>query len=146
MSKSKTFENELLQNIFNNLAMTGIGDANGIQPSATAGVLFLSLHTADPGEAGTQATNEISYTGYARQSVVRGPSGFTISGSTVTLAANLDFPEMTGGTGGTVTFFAVGKSVSGATNMLYSGNVTPTITVAIGVTPRLKLTTSVTEN
>jgi hypothetical protein len=146
MSKSKTFENEFLLNIFNNVAMAGIGDVNGIQPSATAGVLFLSLHTADPGETGTQATNEISYTGYARQSVVRGAAGFTVSGSTVTLAANQDFPEMTGGTGGTVTFFAVGKSVSGATNMLYSGSVTPTIAVALGVTPRLKLTTSVTEN
>lgn len=146
MSKSNTFENEILAHIFNNAAISGIGDANGVLPSAVAGVLYLSLHTADPGEAGTQATSEIAYTGYARLAVARSAAGFVVSGATVTLAANADFGEMTAGVGGSVTFWAVGKAASGATNILYSGSVSPTIAVAVGVTPRLKMTTSITED
>ena len=52
MSKSNTFENDLLQLLFNNVDIADIGDAAGIQNSATAGSLYLALHTADPGEAG----------------------------------------------------------------------------------------------
>lgn len=146
MSKSNTFENELLLLLFNNTDIPNIGDAAGIQNSATAGSLYLSLHTADPGEAGNQSTNEIAYTGYARQAVARSGAGFTVSGNSVTLTNNVDFPEMTGGAGGTVTHFAVGKEVSGATVILYSGTTDPDILVSSGVTPRLKQATSVTED
>lgn len=146
MSKSNTFENELLLLLFNNTDIANIGDAAGIQNSATAGSLYLSLHTADPGEAGNQSTNEIAYTGYARQAVARSGAGFTVSGNSVTLTNNVDFPEMTGGAGGTVTHFAVGKEVSGATVILYSGTTDPDILVSSGVTPRLKQATSVTED
>lgn len=146
MSKSNTFENELLLLLFNNTDIANIGDAAGIQNSATAGSLYLSLHTADPGEAGNQSTNEIAYTGYARQPVARSGAGFTVSGNSVTLTNNVDFPEMTGGAGGTVTHFAVGKEVSGATVILYSGTTDPDILVSSGVTPRLKQATSVTED
>lgn len=146
MSKSNTFENELLLLLFNNTDIPDIGDAAGIQNSASAGSLYLSLHTADPGEAGTQSTNEIAYTGYARQAVARSAAGFTVAGNSVTLTNNVDFPEMTGGAGGTVTHFAVGKEVSGATVILYSGTTDPDILISAGVTPRLKQATSVTED
>lgn len=146
MSKSNTFENELLLHIFNNADIPDIGDAAGLQNSVANGSLFLSLHTSDPGEAGTQSTGEIAYTGYARQPVARTAGGFTVSGNTVTLTSNVDFPEMTGGAGGLVTHFAVGKAVSGATVVLYKGSVSPTITISAGVTPRLKAATSVTED
>lgn len=52
---------DLLELIFNNTAWANIGDAGGLQPSASAGSLYLSLHTSSPGEAGTQETNEVSY-------------------------------------------------------------------------------------
>lgn len=146
MSKSNTFENELLLHIFNNSDIANIGDAAGLQNSVAAGSLYLVLHTADPGEAGTATTSEISYTGYARQAVARSGSGFTVSGNAVTLTSNVDFPEMTAGAGGTVTHFSVVKEVSGASVILYSGAVTPNITVATGVTPRLKAATSITED
>lgn len=146
MSKSNTFENELLLHIFNNADIPNIGDAAGLQNSVATGSLFLVLHTADPGEAGTATTSEISYTGYARQAVARSSAGFTVSGASVTLTSNVDFPEMTGGTGGTVTFFSVVKELSGASVILYSGSVSPSIAVATGVTPRLKAATSITED
>lgn len=46
---------------FKNTAWANIGDASGLQPSGTAGSLYLSLHTSSPGEGGTQSTNEIAY-------------------------------------------------------------------------------------
>lgn len=146
MSKSNTFENELLLHLFNNADIANVGDAAGLQNSVAAGSLYLVLHTADPGEAGTATTSEIAYTGYARQAVARSSAGFTVSGASATLANNVDFPEMTGGAGGTVTYFSVVKEVSGASVILYSGTVTPNIAVATGVTPRLKAATSITED
>lgn len=146
MSKSNAFENELLLHIFNNANIPNIGDAAGLRNSVAAGSLFLALHTADPGEAGSAATSEIAYTGYARHAVARSGAGFVVSGASVTLAANADFPEMTGGIGGTVTFFSVVKESSGASVILYSGAVSPSIAVATGVTPRLKAATSITED
>jgi len=71
MSKSNTFENQYLQLIFNNVDIPNIGDAGGIQNSAVAGNLYLALHTADPGEAGDQTTNECAYTSYDRVAVAR---------------------------------------------------------------------------
>lgn len=146
VSKSNTFENELLLLLFNNTDIPNIGDAAGLQNSAADGSLYLALHTADPGEAGTQSTNEISYTGYARKAVARSGAGFTVAGNAVTLAADQDFGEMTAGAGGTVTHFSVGKESAGATVILYSGTVTPNIVVTNGVIPRLKAATSITED
>lgn len=148
MSKSNTFENELLLHIFNNANVANIGDATGLRGSTTAGNLFLTLCTGDPGEAGTALTNEIAYTGYARQPGARaaGAGGFTVTGNSVSPTSNVDFPEMTAGAGGTVTHFAIVKEVSGASTILYSGTVTPNLVVQVGVTPRYKPTSAVTED
>lgn len=146
MSKSNACENSLLLLIFNNTDFATIGDAGGLQNSAAAGSLYLSLHTSDPGEAGSQTTNEIAYTGYARVAVARSSAGFTVSGNAVTLTANADFPEMTAGAGGTVTHFGVGTASSGAGVLLYSGTTDPDILISNGIIPRLKTTTSITED
>lgn len=138
MSKSNAFENSLLLLVFNNTNIASIGDATGLRGSTVVGSLHLSLHTADPGEAGTQATNEIAYTGYARQAVARTSGNFAVSGAVMSLNVNVDFPEMTGGAGGTVTFFGIGTDLSGAGVLLYSGSTDPDPVVATGVTPRLK--------
>ena len=47
---------------FNNTDWALVGDAAGLQNSATAGSLYLSLHTASPAEAGNQSTSELAYT------------------------------------------------------------------------------------
>ena len=54
--------NAFLELFFKNTDWAVVGDAAGLQNSATAGSLYLSLHTSSPGEGGTQATNELSYT------------------------------------------------------------------------------------
>ncbi|MEJ1933714.1 hypothetical protein WDZ92_26230, partial [Nostoc sp. NIES-2111] len=66
MSKSDTFENDLLLLVFNNTNIALVGDATGLRGSAAAGSLYLSLHTAAPAEGGTPARNEVAYTGHTR--------------------------------------------------------------------------------
>lgn len=145
MSKSNTFENDLLLLVFNNTNIALVGDATGLRGSTTAGSLFVSLHTADPGEAGTQSTSEISYTGYARVAVARSGAGWAVTGNSVSPAAAINFGQMTAGTGGTVTHFGVGTDASGTGKLLYKGTVTPNIAVTNGVTPQLTTATAITE-
>lgn len=146
MSKSDAFEAALLDLIFMNTDIANIGDAAGLQNSAAAGSLYVALHTADPGEAGSQTTSEISYTGYARVGVARSGAGWSRSGNSISPVANIDFGAMSGGAGGTVTHFSVGTLSSGAGMILYKGSVSPTIVVTSGVTPRLTTASTITED
>lgn len=145
MSKTNTFENDLLLLIFNNTDIALIGDAAGLQNSATAGSLYVSLHTADPGETGAQNTSEAAYTGYARVAVARSAGGWTVTGNSVSPTAAITFGACTAGTA-TVTHFGVGTDTSGAGKLLYKGTVTPNISVSTGVTPQLTTATAITED
>ena len=145
MSKTNACENSLLLLIFNNTDFALIGDAAGLQNSATAGSLYVSLHTADPGEAGDQSTNEIAYTSYARVAVARSGAGWTVTGNSGSPAATISFPAGTGGSG-TATHFGVGTSSSGAGVLLYKGAISPTIVCGNGITPQLTTATAITED
>ena|GEM_PF-5303182 len=57
-----TTANNLLLLLLNNTTWANIGDPTGIVGSTSAGSLYLSLHTADPGDSGNQTTSEVSYT------------------------------------------------------------------------------------
>lgn len=149
MSKSNAFENELLSLVFNNTDLALVGDATGLRGSVGAGSLYVSLHTADPGEAGNQSTNEIgtgAYGQYARQAVARSAGGWTVTGNSVSPTSAITFPQMTTGTGATITHFGVGTDASGVGKLLYKGTVTPNITMANGVTPQLTSATAITED
>jgi len=143
MSKSNTFENDLLALIFNNTDIADIGDAGGLQNSATAGSLYVALHTADPGEAGTAATNEATYTDYARVAVARSGAGWTVSGSSVTNAAQITFPQC-GASGNTITHASITTASSGTSKILYSGALSSSLAVANQITPFFAATTGVT--
>ena len=134
MSKSNTAETNLLKHIFQNVAWANIGDASGLPASATAGSLYVSLHTADPGEAGDQTTSEATYTGYARVAVARSSGGWTESSGTITNAAAVTFALCTGGSN-TITYFGVGRASSGAGELLYSGALSASLAVSNGITP-----------
>lgn len=142
MSKGNTFENDLLKLIFNATAIGNIADNAASSPLTN---LYVSLHTADPGEAGDQTTSEISYTGYARVAVARTTGGWTVTNNSVSPVANIDFGACTAGSG-TATYFAVGTASSGAGKLLYSGAISPSIAVSSGVTPRLTTASTVTED
>jgi hypothetical protein len=145
MSKANSFEAAFVLLVFNNTNVANIGDATGLRGSSAAGSLYLSLHTADPGEAGDQTTSEVAYTSYARVAVARTSGGFTCSAGTAALAANADFPAGTGGSG-TATYFGIGTASSGAGVLLYSGSISPSIVCGNGVTPRLFAGVAVTED
>ena len=135
MSKSNTFENELLLLLFNNTDAALIGDATGLRGSSTAGSLYVSLHTGDPGEAGNQTTNECAYTSYARVAVARSGAGWTVSGNAVTNAALVQFPQCTGSSE-TATHFAIGTASSGAGKVLYKGALSASLAISSGIQPQ----------
>lgn len=119
-SLSNTVENELLLHVFQNSDIALIGDATGLRGSTTAGSLYVSLHTADPAEAGDQTSNEATYTSYARVAVARTAGGWTVAANQVSNAAAINFPACTGGTN-TITYFGVGASSAGAGKLILSG-------------------------
>lgn len=142
MSKSDTFENDLMKLIFNATAIANMADNAATSPLSD---LYVALHTADPGEAGTQSTSEATYTGYARVAVARSSSGWTVTNNSVSPAATISFGACTSGSN-TITHFSVGVASSGATKILYSGTVTPNIAVSTGVTPQLTTSSTITED
>jgi len=148
MSKSNTAENLTLLLFFNNTTWANFGDAAGILKSAGDGNVYVGLHTSDPGEAGTADTNETAYTGYARKAVARTTGGWTVTGNSVSPFADIDFGECTASPGAALTHFSIslGTDGTGIEDILYYGTLTPNITMATGVIPRIKTTSTITED
>ncbi len=134
MSMTNAAETALLTLIFNNTDWANVGDAAGIQNSAAAGSFYISLHTGDPGEAGSQTTSEATYTSYARVAVARSGAGWTISSANASNAAAVTFPAATGGTN-TITHFGIGSDSSGAGNLFFKGALGASLAVSSGITP-----------
>ena len=144
MSKSNAWETGLLSLLFTNDNFANVGDATGLRGSSVAGSLYFSLHTADPGEAGDQTTNEITYTSYARVAVARSAAGWTVTADAVAVDADVTFPAGIGGSG-TATHWGLGTASSAAGVLLYKGTISPNIVTGNGVTPVLTAGTVVTE-
>lgn len=140
MSKSNAFETDLLELIFNATTIANIADDTATSAATT---LTIALHTADPGEAGDQSTNEATYTSYARVTVARTSGGWTVASGSVSPVADISFPAATGGSE-TLTHFSVGSGVGN--DMMYSGTITPSIVVVSGVTPVLATGSTITED
>jgi hypothetical protein len=122
MSLANGVESNFLKLLFTAVNWLSVADNTASTPAT---VLYVSLHNADPGEAGTQSTNETAYTNYARVSVARTTGGFTISGTDPTQvvnAATISFPQC-GATGDTITHWGIGLSASGTGTLLASGPV-----------------------
>lgn len=101
MSQATNYlENELIDHVFRNAAMT----------SPTS--VFLALHTADPTETGAVA--EISGNGYARQAITFGAPADGVS-------TNSNAPAFTasGGNFGTITHFSIHDAVSAGNALAY---------------------------
>jgi len=134
MSKSDAFETDVLNHIFKSIAIPTLG-----------ATIYTALHTADPGDTGNASTNEVSYTGYARVGITRG-AGFTVTGNSVSPAANITFPASTGG-GATATHFSYSVASTGTAKILYSGTVSPSIVITSGgQAPVLTTASAVTES
>lgn len=134
MSATDAFETALLNLIFTNTNAANVGDATGLRGSTTAGNFYISLHTADPGETGTQTTSEATYTSYARVAVVRSGSGWTVSGNNASNTAAITFPACTGGSN-TITHFGIGSAASSTGNLFLKGALISSLAVSSGITP-----------
>lgn len=134
MSATNAMETAILQLYFNNTDHANVGDAAGIQNSATAGSFYISLHTADPGETGTQTTSEATYTSYARVAVARSGAGWTVTGGNASNAAAVNFPAATGGTN-SITHFGIGSDLTTAGNLFFKGALDNPLAVSSGITP-----------
>jgi hypothetical protein len=134
MTATNAFETALLNLYFLNTDHANVGDAAGIQNSATAGVFYISLHTADPTETGTQTSSETAYGSYARQSVARSGAGWSVTGDTASNAAVITFPTASSGPS-TVTHFGIGSDVSGTGNLFFSGALAASRIINTGITP-----------
>lgn len=112
-AKTNYLEDKIIDHVLNNTAYT----------SPTT--VYVSLHTADPGEAGSLAA-EVAGGSYARQAAAFSASA---GGSTANPGA-ITFPTATVGWG-TITHFGICDAVS-AGNMLYYGPLTAARTVLLG--------------
>ena len=120
MSKGNNLESAFIDAVFG---------AGSVSPTAT---LYVSLHTASPGEAGNQSTNEATVGGYARQAVAV-PAGWNTAGNTCDNQNEILFPEITSGSE-TITHFAVGTALSGAGSLYYFGALTAPVPADVGIT------------
>ena len=135
MSMTNAAEANLMNLLFLNTDWANIGDAAGLQNSAAAGSFYVSLHSSDPGEAGNQSTNEISYTGYARVAVARTAGGFTLTTATISNTALVQFAQCTGGTA-TASHFGIGTDLSGNGNLIFKGALTSSLSISNGIQPQ----------
>lgn len=127
---------------FNATPIANICDNAATSPLTS---LYVSLHTAAPGAAGSQATSEAAYTSYGRVAVARTTGGWTAaSAQSTSPVATIVFPSATGGPE-TETHFAVGTDASGTGKIICFGTVTPNIAVTNGTTPQLTTATTITE-
>jgi hypothetical protein len=118
MSKTNDFENDLLELIFNATTLDGLAENDTTSPVTN---LYVSLHTAWPGETGEPTTSEAAYTSYSRVAVARTSGGWTVTGNSVSPVAAITFPAATGGSESEF-YFGIGTDAAGTGGrLLYWG-------------------------
>ncbi len=130
MSKSNTTEQDFLNYVFKATAFSW----------NAATQLDINLHTADPGEAGTTATNLATYTNYAAVTVNRNAGAWTVSSpggvSQAENAGLIQFPQC-GASGNTITHVSI--CPNGSTQILYSGALNSSLAVANLIQPQFSI-------
>lgn len=124
MSFSNSAETSVLNQIFVGTALPWNGNTN----------LWIALHTADPGEAGTAITSEATYGSYARVVLTRA-SDFTVSGNQVSNANLEQFAQCTSGSN-TITYASIVDTASGAGTIIVRALLNTPIPVSTGIQPQ----------
>jgi hypothetical protein len=121
MAKTTAYSGSLLGLYLNATPIGSVADNTATTPLTNT---YVSLHTGDPGVAGNQSTNEVSYTGYARVAVARsnGSPQYTITNNQAVNLALISFAKATGvADNSTALFWGVGDASSGNGVLRYSG-------------------------
>jgi hypothetical protein len=124
MSFSNAAETAVLNQIFVGTALPWDANTN----------LWIALHTADPGEAGTAITSEATYGAYARIPLARA-TDFTVSGNQVSNANLEQFAQCTSGSN-TITYASIVDTASGAGNIIVRAALNTAIPVSTGIQPQ----------
>lgn len=141
-SKTNSFETQILQHIFNNSAITNVGDASGLPAAGTAGNLYVRLctsaSTCDDSTIGTEA----AYTGYVAKGVAvpRSAGGWTVSGNNVSNAAAITFGQCSAGTE-TIRYVEIWKDNTATTDAyrLFWGQLSSDLAISAGITPEFAI-------
>lgn len=124
MSFSNAAETAILEQVFKGTALPWNANTN----------LWIALHTADPGEAGTAVTSEATYGAYARIPLARA-SEFTVSGNQVSNTNLEQFAQCTSGSN-TITHASIVDTASGAGNIIIKAPLNTSIPVSTGIQPQ----------
>jgi hypothetical protein len=124
MSFSNTAENAVLDYVFKGNNVPWDGNTN----------LWIALHTADPGEAGTAVTSEATFGAYARVQLTRA-TDITVSGNQISNTNLEQFPQCTSGSN-TITHASIVDTASGAGNIIVRAALTSSIPVSTGIQPQ----------
>lgn len=134
MSATNYFEEAILKLLFNGISIDKVAQNNAVNPAVQ---LYISLHTADPGETGNQTTAECDYVGYARVPVARSGSGWIITGDTAKNTGIVSFPTCTGGNSN-ITHIGIGLDSTGAGTLLFTGPLDFPLAISNGITPEFR--------
>ncbi len=144
MNKTLAFRIAFLKLLLNGTALPNVWDNAASSPLTS---IVLSFHTADPGTTGDQTTNETTYGGYLRIAVARTSGGWTIDPTTgiVTPTATILLVTPTSGTGA-ITHVGIGRDMSGAGYLFYSGAISPVIVITAGIQPQVTTASQISES
>ncbi len=124
MSFSNTAETAVLNYVFKGTNVSWDGNTD----------LWIALHTADPGEAGSAVTSEAAYGSYARVALDRS-TDITVSGNQVSNTNLEQFPQCTSGSE-TITHASIVTTSSGAGTIVVRAALTSSIPVSTGIQPQ----------
>ena len=128
MPKSTTTANDTLDALL-----------RAVDPAWRSGATrYIALHTADPGNAGTQTTSEATYTSYARVAVTAATGFSAASGAAAANTGLIQFPQCTGGTN-TITHVTIGTASSGTGQVIYRGALSASLAVANLIQPQFAI-------
>ena len=136
MPKSTSASNSILALVYNATAWANVADNASASPLTSVSV---ALATASYSGASTLASNEATYTNYARQDVARTTGGWdTPSAGATANAAAIEFPQC-GASGNTITSAATGKTGGGAAIPFHYGDLNASIAVSNQIQPRFAI-------
>jgi hypothetical protein len=136
MPKSTAMCNAVVDLYYRATAIPNIADNAAASPITQVDV---ALATASYTVASTLASNEATYTNYARQSTARGAGGWgAASGGATSNAAAIEYPQC-GASGNTITSAATGKPGGGAAQIFHYGDLNASIAVSNQIQPRFPI-------
>ena len=134
-SKKDLFAKAVLQLIFQNTDILGIGDSGGLLGSITAGNLYIALFKNGLGPSDSAQGTECDYTGYARKAIPRNSTGWGWWVGLMRNSAVVTFDTCTAGTDSAGHFAVCKAGVAGVDDAIYWGDLTSDLPISAGVAP-----------